>query len=223
MILLRQVRATVSIFSILLLLTLLALSMHTTAQNDAQSGEESGEEFQWQELGADVYSRSCAACHQQDGEGIPGAFPALAGNEFVQSQPHEVVRLIYNGRGGMPSFRGNLSNEELAAVVSYIRNTWGNDAEPVEPDDVKAAIEEAFLFSVEEGVDAIVAALNENEFPDALGQAFDEAGIRLPDDVTVEKVDSNEWTIGEAYKARLFGKTLNVYEIIDAETEKNDR
>jgi len=214
----QQARTVLVILSCFLLLTLSALSIHTIAQNhSAQNGEGgSEEEFLWKELGSKVYSRSCAACHQQDGEGIPGAFPPLADNAFVQSQPSEVIRTIYNGRGGMPSFSGDLSNEELAAVISYIRNTWGNEAEPTEPDDVRAVLEGAFLFSVQEGVSSIVAALNENQLPDALRQAFNEEGVSISEDVTVEKSDNNEWTIDQRYKARQFAEQLNIYELLDS-------
>lgn len=194
-----------------LFLALLAWSIHPIEMSGAQDGE-AEEEFKWRELGAEVYSRSCASCHQDDGKGIPGAFPALAGNNYVQSQPNQVVRTIYNGRGGMPSFRGDLSVEKIAAVISYIRNTWGNTAEPLEPDDVKAVIEKALLFKVKDNVKSIVTALNEKTVPGSLRQAFAEADIDLPENVPVDKVDSNEWLIGESYKARRFGTQLSVYD-----------
>ncbi len=86
--------------------------------------------------GAAIYSAHCLACHQATGQGIEGAFPALAENAFVLGDPAEVVKLPLNGRGGMPNFGGELSDEEIAAVVSYIRNAWGNEASIVRPEVV---------------------------------------------------------------------------------------
>lgn len=96
----------------------------------AQTTPEAEEAIQ---QGAVIYSTLCVACHQAAGQGVEGAFPALAGNEFVLGDPAEVVKLPLYGRGGMPNFGGELSDEEIAAVVSYIRNSWGNEAGVVEP------------------------------------------------------------------------------------------
>jgi mono/diheme cytochrome c family protein len=81
--------------------------------------------------GATTFSQSCAACHQPEGQGIPGAFPALAKNTFVQGPPDQVAHVILNGRGGMPKFSGDLTDDQIAAVATYIRSTWGNKASPV--------------------------------------------------------------------------------------------
>lgn len=82
--------------------------------------------------GAVIYSTHCMACHQAAGEGIEGAFPALAGSAFVVGDAAEVVKLPLHGRGGMPNFGGELSDDEIAAVVSFIRNSWGNKASLVD-------------------------------------------------------------------------------------------
>lgn len=81
--------------------------------------------------GAVIYSTHCMACHQATGEGIEGAFPALAGSALVLGEPAEVIKLPLNGKGGMPNFGSQLSDDEIAAVVSYIRNSWGNKASVV--------------------------------------------------------------------------------------------
>jgi len=81
--------------------------------------------------GATLFSQSCAACHQPQGQGIPGAFPALVNNTFVQGDPHQVAHVILNGRGGMPKFSGDLTDDQIAAVATYVRGTWGNKAGPV--------------------------------------------------------------------------------------------
>lgn len=81
--------------------------------------------------GAEVFSQSCAACHQPQGQGIPGAFPALVGNPFVQGPAQPVAHVILNGRGGMPKFSGDLTDDQIAAVATYVRGAWGNKAAPV--------------------------------------------------------------------------------------------
>jgi mono/diheme cytochrome c family protein len=89
--------------------------------------------------GASIFKQNCAACHQAMGQGVPGAFPALAGNAFVQGEPRAVAHVLLNGRGGMPNFRDDLTNDEIAAVLSYVRSSWGNHAPPLTPATVAAA------------------------------------------------------------------------------------
>ena len=91
--------------------------------------------------GEKVFSANCAACHQANGKGVAGAFPALAGSAFVNGPADAVVKTLLEGRKGtaMASFK-QLSDTELAAVADYVRNSWGNsNAEPVLPAQVKAA------------------------------------------------------------------------------------
>ena len=76
------------------------------------------------EAGAKIFQANCAACHQLDGQGIPGAFPALVGNAFLVSDVNNVTRVVLNGRGGMPAFSKDLKNEELASVIEYVRETF---------------------------------------------------------------------------------------------------
>ena len=114
-------------------------------QDEQQGGETGTQEaavaFQWQELGQEVYAASCAACHQVDGQGLPPAFPALVGNEFVTGEPAPVIATVLNGRGGMPSFGGSLTAEEVAAVISHARTSWGNEAPAITPEMVSAVRE----------------------------------------------------------------------------------
>jgi mono/diheme cytochrome c family protein len=89
--------------------------------------------------GQQVYTRVCQACHQANGQGIQGVFPTLAGTNWVVNEPDNVVKIVLNGLQGelvrddatydgvMPAF-DNLSDQEIAAVISYIRNDFGNDA-----------------------------------------------------------------------------------------------
>jgi cytochrome c6 len=88
--------------------------------------------------GKALFAKNCAACHQASGKGIPGAFPALAGNGFVQGAPNEVATVLLKGRGGMPDFSGSLDDGEIAQVLSYVRSSWGNSAAPLSADEVAA-------------------------------------------------------------------------------------
>lgn len=90
-------------------------------------------------LGQQVFVDNCAACHQASGAGVPGAFPALNGDKFVTGAPKPVAAVLLNGRGGMPAFRNDLSNSQIAAAISYIRGAWSNKAPPV-PDALVAAV-----------------------------------------------------------------------------------
>lgn len=88
--------------------------------------------------GEAVYTENCATCHQSNGQGQDD-YPALAGNAFVTAQdPTAIIQTVRNGRGAMPAFGDTLSNQEIAAVISYIRNSWGNSAEPVAVEQVRS-------------------------------------------------------------------------------------
>ncbi|CAN7691603.1 cytochrome c [Pseudoduganella sp. LjRoot289] len=86
--------------------------------------------------GKALFLRNCAACHQASGKGIPGAFPALAGNPLVQGPAPEVASVLLQGRGGMPDFSASLSDEDIAAVLSFARGAWGNKAPPLAGEEV---------------------------------------------------------------------------------------
>ena len=86
----------------------------------------------WFEQGEALFLSACAACHQESGTGIEGAFPALAGNAFVQGYADADIRVVLHGRAGMPAFGGSLDNERIALIVSYVRNAWENEAHPVD-------------------------------------------------------------------------------------------
>jgi len=90
--------------------------------------------------GAQVYAANCVACHQATGKGMPGAFPALDGSPVVNGPRAEQIKVIVNGRKGMPAFK-QLSDTELAAVITYTRNNWSNKAQEniVQPAEVLAA------------------------------------------------------------------------------------
>ena len=80
--------------------------------------------------GEQVYAKFCQACHQADGRGIPGAFAALAGSAVVAGPIDEHIDIVLHGKAGtaMAAFAPQLSDVDLAAVITYERNAWGNDS-----------------------------------------------------------------------------------------------
>ncbi len=81
------------------------------------------------ELGKQVYMRNCVACHQPNGKGIPPAFPSIANSAVVTGDLDAQISLVLNGVTGsaMVAFGPQLSDEEIAAVVTYQRNSFGNN------------------------------------------------------------------------------------------------
>jgi mono/diheme cytochrome c family protein len=103
------------------------------------------------EAGKVIYSRLCTACHEPDGSGAPRIYPPLPGNPNLQSRDaSSMLRIILDGAqtlttarapntGSMPGYAGQLSDREIADVSNYIRNSWGNAARLVTPEQVAKA------------------------------------------------------------------------------------
>lgn len=107
-----------------------------------------------QPTGEQLFNDNCSACHQKTGLGVKGAFPALAGDKFVTGAPAVVTATVLVGRGGMPAFKSELSDDQLAAIVTYIRTSWGNKASPVKPADVAATRDKASALAQPKGLQA---------------------------------------------------------------------
>lgn len=100
--------------------------------------------------GATAYTANCASCHQAGGKGLAGSFPPLAGNPEVTGDPKKVIHIVKYGltgkvmvgpdsfNGVMPPWGSQLSDAQIASVVTYIRGSWGNNALPVTTADVDA-------------------------------------------------------------------------------------
>jgi len=90
--------------------------------------------------GEKVYAANCVACHQPTGKGNPPAFPPLAGSKVVNGPEQAQIDTVLNGRPGtaMAAFGKQLSDTEIAAVITFTRNSWGNKASDVTPNEVKA-------------------------------------------------------------------------------------
>jgi mono/diheme cytochrome c family protein len=111
------------------------------------------------ELGRKLFNNAaCNTCHQANGVGVPGVYPPLAGSEWVTGSAERVIRIVLYGLQGpikvkgvefpgaapMPSFGKvagsgyNWSDDKIAAVLTYIRSEWGNEAGPITPEQVAA-------------------------------------------------------------------------------------
>ncbi len=100
--------------------------------------------------GATIYATRCASCHQAKGEGLPGMYPPLAGGELAIGDAGRAIRILMNGlqgpvtvkgtvyNGAMPAWGPQLTNEEIAAVLTHVRSSWGNAAAPVDAAAVDA-------------------------------------------------------------------------------------
>ncbi len=94
-------------------------------------------------LGKRSFTSNCAGCHQQSGKGVPGQFPPLAESEWVTGEPAILTRILLHGlqgpievkgekyNGNMPAFGERLDDEQLAYLLTYIRQDWGNQASPL--------------------------------------------------------------------------------------------
>jgi ubiquinol-cytochrome c reductase cytochrome c subunit len=100
--------------------------------------------------GETVYTANCSSCHGAQGTGQPDVFPPLAHNPIVTGSPETLVRIVNDGvtseitvngskyHGTMPGWKGTLTSEQIAGVITYIRAAWGNGASAVTPADVSA-------------------------------------------------------------------------------------
>jgi mono/diheme cytochrome c family protein len=99
-----------------------------------------GEEEKRFAEGKAIYGRLCAGCHLADGQGKPKAIPALVRSPYVIGNPAVTARILLAGKEGrmgmMPPFGATLSNDQIAAVLTYLRREWGHTASPVARADV---------------------------------------------------------------------------------------
>jgi mono/diheme cytochrome c family protein len=98
--------------------------------------------------GAKLYENQCATCHQASGRGVPSIYPALAGSSAINTPiATNAIRMVLHGGYapstvgnprpyGMPPFAQTMSDEEVAAVLTYVRNSWGNQGNAVSSNQV---------------------------------------------------------------------------------------
>ena len=100
------------------------------------------------ELGKNVYNRTCVACHQAGGNGIASVFPPLAKADYLNENVERVIDIVLNGKSGEITVNGekynsvmtaqNLSDREVANVLTYVYNSWGNNGSEVTEEMVKS-------------------------------------------------------------------------------------
>lgn len=119
-----------------------------TSFAEARQQQQAAAEKEWSKVelmtrGEEVYNLSCAACHQANGQGIPGAFPALAGSPLMNAEPEAHIDIVLKGSSGtaMQAFAEQLSVSDLAAVITYERNSWGNQGSVVKPQQIQQRLE----------------------------------------------------------------------------------
>jgi mono/diheme cytochrome c family protein len=105
------------------------------AQDDTGTGQG--------QKGAAVFASACTSCHGANAQGTPGVFPPLAGNPVVTGDPKKVIHIVKYGltgrisakgktyNGMMPAWSGQLRDEDIAAVLTYVRSSFGNHAGPI--------------------------------------------------------------------------------------------
>jgi mono/diheme cytochrome c family protein len=98
------------------------------------------EERQRYAAGQQVFTNVCAGCHQANGQGLPGVAKSLVGSRWALSPAPQVIRIVLHGKEGemlMPPVGGSMTDDQVAAVLTYVRRSWGNTALPITPDDVR--------------------------------------------------------------------------------------
>jgi cytochrome c oxidase subunit 2 len=111
----------------------------------AAAADEGGKTYSLDELmsrGEKVYAANCVACHQANGKGMPPAFPALEGSKVVKGPKADHIAIVLHGKPNtaMAAYGGQLGDGDIAAVVTYERNAWGNKTgDVVQPAEIKAA------------------------------------------------------------------------------------
>jgi nitrite reductase (NO-forming) len=127
---------------------LLAFSFLATAVF-AEDAKPKAPDAETMKRGLAVYSRTCIACHQPTGMGIPPVFPPLAGSEWIAKSASIAVRNITNGMQGPVTVKGmnynsmmppvaGVTDKDIADVVTYVNNSFGNTGATVTEDEVKA-------------------------------------------------------------------------------------
>lgn len=101
--------------------------------------------------GREHYGKTCVVCHQADGRGIRGGVPPLAQSDFLMADKARAIDVVLHGlsgpvvvngqvfNGDMPSWARTFSDEEIASILTFVRNSWGNQGEPVRPEEVARA------------------------------------------------------------------------------------
>jgi mono/diheme cytochrome c family protein len=128
-----------------------AIAVYLKDQPGGKPGNNDKPDAAAMKMGESIYVDECSGCHTPNGKGTPGMFPSINGSPAVQqADPTSLMRVVLRGARStgtdaaptapaMPAFGWLLDDKQVAAVLTYVRNTWGNAASPVTADDVAAA------------------------------------------------------------------------------------
>jgi mono/diheme cytochrome c family protein len=111
---------------------LLSVGLFTSMSVAAPATENDSVATQALERGRALFLDNCAECHQSNGRGLKGIYPSLASSEVVRGSGTDVALQLIIGRGEMPSFAGAMNPQDMADVVNYVRNAWGNTGDSID-------------------------------------------------------------------------------------------
>ena len=120
--------------------TLISFKLPTTKTSEVVA-------FQDGNKGKAIYNKTCVACHQANGQGIPNAFPPLAKSDYLNADVNRAIRAVIHGLNGPITVNGkkynsamtsqNLTDQEISDVLTYVYSSWGNNKTKVTPEMVK--------------------------------------------------------------------------------------
>ena len=120
---------------------------HAAEQSGAAAAEKTYSLEELKTSGEKTYAHTCVACHQATGQGLPPTFPALANGKTATGAIAGVINIVVNGstkNPAMAAWKNQLSDVELASVITYLRNSFGNSVgDSVQPKDVAAVRQES--------------------------------------------------------------------------------
>lgn len=124
-----------------------ALFLYSCGNSQSESNDSAPVASKPKETGEDIYKRTCVACHQATGDGVPGAFPPLAKSDYLADKEATIKQVLKGGTGEMTvngkTYNGvmppqALEDGEIASVLTYVYCNFGNNACTITPDEVKA-------------------------------------------------------------------------------------
>lgn len=133
---------------VLMISVLMVAACASPKKENAQKTELKGAVID-EHVGEQAYKRHCLACHQRDAGGVPGMYPPLANNKLVSGDKAPLIHIMLNGMSGEIEVNGqkyngvmasysNLSDDEIADILNYIRSGFGNEGQEITASDVKA-------------------------------------------------------------------------------------
>lgn len=139
----------IKLLPVVMVFVFLACGPNTSQKKEASEVKQESTELKKSDAGELAYKKHCMSCHQRDAGGIPKMYPPLANNKLVSGDKEELIKIVLNGLSGeievngeryngvMASYR-NLSDTEIAGLLTYIRSNFDNEGDEIVAADVKA-------------------------------------------------------------------------------------